>query len=40
MMIRSLAYALRRAKPESTLPDRATDLLRRKGLEGSPFRAE
>ena len=39
-LVRTLAYHLKRAKPESTLPARATDFLKRKGLERGPLRAE
>lgn len=40
MLIRQLAHALKRANPNSQLPARAADYLRRKGLQGSPFREE
>ena len=38
-LVRRLARELRRAAPDHALPEKALDYLRRKGLQGSPFRA-
>jgi hypothetical protein len=40
MMIRKLARRLKKTAPDSDLPARAMDYLRRHGLEGSPLREE
>lgn len=40
MLIRMLVHQLRKANPDSKLPDRAVDYLRRKGLQGSVLRLE
>lgn len=40
MLVRQLAYSLRRAAPEHTLPDRAVALLRKHGLQGTVLREE
>jgi hypothetical protein len=39
MLIRQLVHALRKASPDNALAERATDYLKRKGLQGSPLRA-
>jgi hypothetical protein len=39
-LVRQLAWLLRRRDPDSTLPARAVEYLKRCGLEGSPLRAE
>ena len=38
-LVRQLVQKLRKAAPESDLPERALDYLKRKGLQGSPFRS-
>lgn len=38
MLIRQLAHSLKKARPDSELPDRAVDYLARHGLQGSPLR--
>lgn len=38
-LVKRLARELRRAAPDHALPEKALDYLRRKGLQGSPFRA-
>ena len=38
MLVRKLANALRKAAPDHSLPARAIDYLRRKGLQGSILR--
>lgn len=40
MLVRQLVHSLRKAKPDSDLARRAADYLKRKGLQGSPFRGE
>lgn len=37
-LVQRLARALRKAKPDSDLPEKALDYLRRKNLQGSPLR--
>lgn len=40
VLVQRLVRCLRKAAPDSELPDQATDYLRRKGLQGSPLRDE
>lgn len=40
MLVRRLARALAKADPSNALPHQAVDYLQRKGLQGSPLRAE
>lgn len=39
-LVRQLVQRLRKAAPENDLPEKALDYLKRKGLQGSPLRAE
>lgn len=39
-LVRKLSYALTKANPASTLPERAMDYLKRHGLQGSPLRGQ
>jgi hypothetical protein len=39
-LVRQLVHSLAKAKPDSPLVERALDYLRRKGLQGSPLRAD
>lgn len=38
VLVRQLVRSLRKAAPQHTLPDKALDYLKRKGLQGSPLR--
>jgi len=40
VLVQRLVRCLRKAAPDSELPDQATDYLRRKSLQGSPLRDE
>ncbi|MCO7556144.1 hypothetical protein [Metapseudomonas otitidis] len=39
-LVRRLVHQLRKAAPAHDLPEKAMDYLKRKGLQGSPYRAE
>ncbi|RMS14519.1 hypothetical protein ALP72_02113 [Pseudomonas coronafaciens pv. coronafaciens] len=39
-LVRQLVQHLRKASPDNDLPGKALDYLKRKGLQGSPLRAE